>query len=846
MPCGRLNPRPRQASTCKTCLSGTFSAAGASVCASCSAGYYSTGNATACTICPAGNWSGSGALSCAPCSAGHYSETPGASSADSCQACTNGSFASAVGASSHLVCAWCLAGTYSPSGATACLQCSSGTYSNNAAGSCQGCPPFSDAPAGGSLQQCACRAGYLSNRTGGSLACQPCPVGTYSNKTNSSACASCPAGTYGNGSVATSIASGCRACAAGSYSTSSGSACAGCAAGTFTNTTGATACQPCGAGYWGVSGLTVCNACPPATYSTNLTASSQSTCLPCPAGTASTLYGLGGAAGCQACPNGQTSPGGVTVCSGCPANTFATPGVDGCTACPSNSTSPPMSSAMGCLCGAGFYQSFRARASGGATQYVTMSSGAILEQHTFLPSGTITIFLPTDINLVCDGAGVLQLYLWPAGTFNVPSDFLAGSATRACITSTVISYYVDGAWPASDSTTYFKCMPCAPGSYAGWVGADACQACSPGSYQPGLAASACLSCPPSTVSSFGQSQCTPCAPGTYRASAAGCVPCLSGQVSQTYGAMACSLCPPNTWSDSGASACQSCPTIWATSPGGTDASGCECIAGMYLDLSGDNVACLECDFGSFSDQGATACTACPPGTYGPDVVASACSQCPPGQFETGYGSTACQDCPLGQQASLDSTRCSPCPPGFYCLPNGTVAACPIGTFSNSSGIWSLEQCAPCPANYICTEPTSKRACPEHTWSPEGSTEMDECMCEPGYSCSYTNVMDASFNLPMTEAQFQAVEQQFIDAIAEAAGVTPDRVTITGVFPGTIPTRRSLLPTFIRAVAVQVRVLTARSLSGLEACLRRHGLPLPGKKPSMQRGRAVRVLKNVLL
>ena len=49
---------------------------------------------------------------------------------------------------------------------------------------------------------------------------------------------------------------------------------------------------------------------------------------------------------------------------------------------------------------------------------------------------------------------------------------------------------------------------------------------------------------------------------------------------------------------------------------------------------------------------------------------------------------------------------STCPPGYYC-PNGTKAAyqfpCPLGTFSNVSGLSRVTECSPCPGGYYCDE-----------------------------------------------------------------------------------------------------------------------------------------------
>jgi len=49
---------------------------------------------------------------------------------------------------------------------------------------------------------------------------------------------------------------------------------------------------------------------------------------------------------------------------------------------------------------------------------------------------------------------------------------------------------------------------------------------------------------------------------------------------------------------------------------------------------------------------------------------------------------------------------STCPPGHYC-PNKTTFAyefpCPLGTFSNASGLSHITECSPCPGGYFCDE-----------------------------------------------------------------------------------------------------------------------------------------------
>ena len=92
-----------------------------------------------------------------------------------------------------------------------------------------------------------------------------------------------------------------------------------------------------------------------------------------------------------------------------------------------------------------------------------------------------------------------------------------------------------------------------------------------------------------------------------------------------------------------------------------------------------------------------------------------------------------------------------CPAGFYC-PNGTQTdrenPCPVGTYSNTTGLESLAECRDCPPGYYCeaeniTEPTGKcfagyycvlkEVTPTPSLSASGGPCAQGTYCEEGWS-----------------------------------------------------------------------------------------------------------------
>ena len=94
--------------------------------------------------------------------------------------------------------------------------------------------------------------------------------------------------------------------------------------------------------------------------------------------------------------------------------------------------------------------------------------------------------------------------------------------------------------------------------------------------------------------------------------------------------------------------------------------------------------------GYFSNVSATACAACPAGTFSSTVQASACSACQPGfasQTVAAGRADTCLECIAGKYATLaGSTFCSACAPGSFSQnASANCTMCPVGTFSIAYG-----------------------------------------------------------------------------------------------------------------------------------------------------------------
>lgn len=225
-----------------------------------------------------------------------------------------------------------------------------------------------------------------------------------------------------------------------------------------------------------------------------------------------------------------------------------------------------------------------------------------------------------------------------------------------------------------------------------------------------------------------------------------------------------------------------------------------CSPGKYSDAALISEAqCTVCEAGRLCPGGNNR-TACVPGTY---------------SFDTG----------LRQQE-----QCLVCPAGYYCPGANVRTVCPLGSYSPAVRLVKEGDCPLCAENYYCPNTTTQRRCPDNTVSPQGSHDLSECTCTPGYRCLVAKVVHAEIVLQMAESQFtETVRQKYIAAIALSAGVDESKVTIVSVQQVSLTgggVRRRLLNFDGVALEVHTSIYEAPSeqLSDLNGHLNRQGLP----------------------
>ena len=279
----------------------------------------------------------------------------------------------------------------------------------------------------------------------------------------------------------------------------------------------------------------------------------------------------------------------------------------------------------------------------------------------------------------------------PAGYFCVPSSRTQLSCDRAyvCPYGSVNSNgQTDQSADVTCSVNYYRnstCLPCPSGSGTLYIGAVDITECtcattdiSGKSYYTylNLSTSQCVVCPPAFYCALGSTQPLECPPGTF---------CRRG-----------SLAP------------EICPVGFYCPGGIPDPVPCE--AGTY------------CVTGSRSKE------TCVTGFYCPytAIAQLPCTEtnfCPAGSGEP-------LPCPAGKYCPANTSTPHGCPSGFYC--NASVAepaVCPNMTSSTSNAA-SVEECV-CVANmygsvFHCTD------CPEGGFSPPGSRNFSDCLCDVGF------------------------------------------------------------------------------------------------------------------
>ena len=177
----------------------------------------------------------------------------------------------------------------------------------------------------------------------GSLLCEDCPSGTYSNLNSAAECQLCSAGKRrtNNGVDIENGGTVCTPCTTGKYSDAPGMVdleCTSCNPGKYQSEPSATTCEDCPAGtYIDSSGSTLCKPCNEGDKAGMISKRGQADCEACPAGTASGL--IPGITFCTACPGGMfQDETGKRTCDFCEAGKYQPDPED---VKPYNLTAPP-------------------------------------------------------------------------------------------------------------------------------------------------------------------------------------------------------------------------------------------------------------------------------------------------------------------------------------------------------------------------------------------------------------------------------------------------------------------------------------------------------------------------
>ena len=684
--------------------------------------------------CPTGYFCVSDTTMPASCPAGTFRDTPGAEALTDCLICPVGYYCP-IATTNPTKCA---AGTYRGStGAkqpTDCAACISGNYCIL-----------------GSVDPVNCTAGTYRATTGaqGLVDCLVCPVGQFCGIATTTP-TPCAAGTYRGGTSGVTQ-DDCLVCPLGFYCPQQSVTPTQCPAGTYGNQTSASLlsqCKTCLVGYYCPIASIVPTACAAGTYRGTIGAIEQADCSACPTG--------------HYCPESSVAP------IDCPLGTYFndTHGTQdtNCQPCEPG-TYCPVASTLPTSCPAGYF-----RDSAGGSQ---LSSCYICPSGQFCPERTVvpTSCLPGTYRATSGASQISDCLPCPAGQY-------CPFATTVPVSCPAGSYR-----GTSGGDDRFSCTACPTGNYCPEQSVNPVN-CSAGTYRPvpgaGVVAE-CIPCPTGEYCPLATTTPTPCPSGTYRG------------VEGASIAGDCLVCPVGKY----------CP-IQTTTPQ-------NCAPGSFRETTGAHQQsdCSVCPTGNYCPEMSTTPIDCPITTHRATVGATSfpdCVPCPAGLYCPTETTTPIP-CAAGTYRAVQSagaqTDCPPCPSGSYCpIQTITPIKCRAGTRRESPGATQLSNCLLCQpgtysllvgrttncplcdTNFYCRTSTSKDVCPLHTTSSAGSYSRVNCLCDPGYQCTYYKQIQAIVTLNATLWEFNndinGVRTAFIAAMAAAAGVHTSFVTINEV------------------------------------------------------------------
>uniref|UniRef100_H3HB02 TNFR-Cys domain-containing protein n=1 Tax=Phytophthora ramorum TaxID=164328 RepID=H3HB02_PHYRM len=786
----------------KNCSVGYYSERASTRCLACDPGYECPRSDQLPQPCPVGYYSEGAVANCRSCYPGYKcslaSDNP-TPPEDACPMggycnppttfflCPAGTFGNVTaGESIDHACAPCPEGYYCDMGTTPLTR--------------QDCPAGSYCPTGTSQPQ-ACPQGYYCLQGTRTMNQYPCQAGTYSGQTVLASDHPCPAGTYTENidlirSQDCTICPLRHACLQGTGGTTQ--TMLDCGAGFFCpNGTAHSNQFPCLPGTWSsstsLSTAAECDICPKGSYCQGGKSSIDGNCapghycplgtysdsqFPCPSGTYTANTWLFEPSQCDDCPPGYYCPAGSVAPIPCkagsytPLNNTKTVGPadawPACTTCPAGSfcieasVNPKpcgkgkfsTSGSKACsACEAGYFcNSETTSAANMRSNALGWSSpGALFGtcyNGTYCPSGSDSALSPAG---VCSPGFYCPLRSTSQTQVPCPARYYLnrtmGQSEEDCALCVSGSYCPIGtAYPITCSAGYYcrtgisSPEPCPIGTYANATGlrtVDDCLPCTPGMYCD------------STALTIPRGLCDPgyyCTLGAYTSAP-------MNYESTLFGSSAPTLCPPGTYNNfTGLEAVGQCvpcpPGDYCETPGlllptGSCHPGYYCIGGAAVPTQ------VETPAGSFSLEGATAPSPCPPGQYNLYPARDQCVVCPAGfycglpgtktpTFCDSYGlSTSSGPCLAGFVCVGGSPVSNPmdqlygyvCPVASYC-PEGSGSAipCPMGSFRAATGG------AICPAGSYCSKASSApKQCNAGTYAADkGQDVCDECPM--GYFC----------------------------------------------------------------------------------------------------------------
>ena len=510
---------------------------------------------------------------------------------------------------------------------------------------------------------------------------------------------------------------------------------------------------------------------------------------------------------CSNCSSGYKSSPGAQVCTECGLGYYSSPVSQTCTACPAGTKCPTTTTAAPVNCGVGLYQA----------------------------QSTQSTCLPCPVGQYCDLNVTVTPKDCPAGTFRGTE----GAASLAdCQTCTAGNFC-----PVKSVTP----TNCAAGSYRSTTGGQSqgdCSTCTAGNYCPIQSVNP-TNCTAgsfrSTTGAQSQADCATCTTGHYcPIQSVNPTDCLAGTYNPSTGGQQsqdCLACPEGEF----------CPTATTTPTA--------CAAGSYRGEKGaqSQAGCTVCPSGNYCPVQSINPTNCTPGTYNPSAgstSSAACLSCPLGDYclvATTNPSFCAAGSYRGTVGATDQVDCTVCPSGNYCpIQSINPVNCSSGTFrpttagaavsdctvcatgKYSMAVASSTDCPLCPVNYYCTNSITIKTCPTHTSSAAGSSSLLNCRCDQGYKCAYSKRITAIVTLNSTTSSFNndvgGIKTAFINAVANAAGVSSNQVTINNVAAKPTGGRR-LLSVDESFIDVYASVQGAERLHKLDFHLARHSATL---------------------